>query len=127
MPLSYQRPTSARTVTDLFGIVCTSVDYLPAGNPVDNSKLATRGLYRRFQALSGLAEGDRDSIVEVIDAMVVKHRTTKVMEVVGSWSDQKPREFVEQKLGLPPMKNVLICPRPWVFPVCLCQTSANLL
>ena len=54
----------------------TSVDYLLTGSPVDDTQLASSRLSRRFQALEGLAEGDREAIIQVIDAMVVKHRTS---------------------------------------------------
>ncbi len=48
-----------------------------------STQLASSRLYRRFQALEGLAEGDREAIIKVIDAMVVKHQTTRAMEEVG--------------------------------------------
>lgn len=35
----------------------TSVDYLLTGNPVEDAQLASSRLYRRFQALEGLAAG----------------------------------------------------------------------
>ncbi len=62
----------------------TSVDYLLTGNPMDDAKLGSSRLYRRFQALEGLAEGDREAIIKVIDAMVIKHQTRQMVEEIGS-------------------------------------------
>lgn len=53
----------------------TSVDYLLIGNPVEDAKLGSARLYRRFQALERLAEGDCEAIIKVIDAMVIRHQT----------------------------------------------------
>ena len=74
----------AEMLVKLADALGTSVDYLLTGNPLDSAKLGSFRLYRRFQALEGLAEADREAIIKVIDAMVVKHQTTKVMEEVGS-------------------------------------------
>jgi hypothetical protein len=60
------------------------VDYLLTGNPTDDAKLGSSRLYRRFQALEGLAEGDREAIIKVIDAMIVKHQTTRIVEEIES-------------------------------------------
>jgi len=50
--------------------LATTVDYLLTGNPVEDTKLASTRLFRRFQALETLAEGDHEAIIKVIDAMV---------------------------------------------------------
>jgi hypothetical protein len=59
-------------------------DYLLTGNPMDDAKLGSSRLYRRFQALEGLAEGDREAIIKIIDAMVIKHQTRQMVEEIGS-------------------------------------------
>ena len=46
--------------------------------------LASARLFRRVQALECLAEGDREAIIKVIDAMVVKHRTRQMVEEISS-------------------------------------------
>lgn len=62
----------------------TSVDYLLTGNPVEETKLGSSRLYRRFLALEGLAEPDREAIIKVIDAMVIKHQTRQIVEEIES-------------------------------------------
>ena len=61
-----------------------TVDYPLAGNPVGDMPLAGARLFHRFQALEGLAEGDREAIIKVTDAMVVKHRTRQMVEEISS-------------------------------------------
>ena len=61
-----------------------SSDYLLTGNPVDDTKLASSRLYRRFQALERLAEDDREAIIKVIDAIVIKHQTRQMVEEIES-------------------------------------------
>lgn len=41
----------------------TSVNYLLTGNPVEGAQLASSRPYCRFQALEGLAEGDRKVVI----------------------------------------------------------------
>jgi hypothetical protein len=40
----------------------------------------TRRLFRRFQALESLAEDDREAIIKVIDAMVIKHQAQQMVD-----------------------------------------------
>jgi transcriptional regulator with XRE-family HTH domain len=74
----------AEMLVKLADALGTSVDYLLTGNPIEDSKLASTRLFRRFQALETLAEQDRDAIIRVIDAMVVKHQTTQTLEDISS-------------------------------------------
>ena len=60
------------------------MDYLLTGNPAEDIKLASSRLFRRFQALEGLAEGDRKAIIKVIDAMVIKHQTRQMVDGLSS-------------------------------------------
>ena len=57
------------------------IDDLLTGNPALDSKCASTRLFRRFQARESLAESDRDAVIRVIDAMVVKHRTRLVEDI----------------------------------------------
>ncbi len=74
----------AETLIKLADARGTSVDYLLTGNPVDDTKLASTRLSRRFQALEHLAEDDREAIIKVIDAMVIKHQTRQMVEEIES-------------------------------------------
>jgi transcriptional regulator with XRE-family HTH domain len=74
----------AEMLVKLADALGTSVDYLLTGNPLDEAKLGSSRLYRRFLALEGLAEPDREAIIKVIDAMVVKHQTRQIVEEIGS-------------------------------------------
>jgi len=72
----------AEMLVKLADALATSVDYLLTGNPVADAKLGSARLYRRFQALEGLAEPDREAIIKVIDAMVIKHQTRQIVEEI---------------------------------------------
>lgn len=74
----------AEMLVKLADALGTSVDYLLTCNPLDDAKLGSSRLYGRFQALEGLAEADREAIIKVIDAIVVKHQTMRVVDKVGS-------------------------------------------
>ncbi len=74
----------AEMLVKLADALGTSVDYLLTGNPLDEAKLGSSRLYRRFQALEGLAEGDREAIIKVIDAMVIKHQTRQMVDEISS-------------------------------------------
>jgi hypothetical protein len=54
------------------------------GNPAEDTKLASTRLFRRFQALESLAEDDREAIIKVIDAMVIKHQTRQMVDGLSS-------------------------------------------
>jgi transcriptional regulator with XRE-family HTH domain len=73
----------AEMLVKLADALGTSVDYLLTGSPVDDTQLASSRLFKRFQALEGLAEGDREAIIKVIDAMVIKHQTRQMVEERG--------------------------------------------
>ena len=58
--------------------LATTVDYLLTGNPAEDTKHASTRLFRRFQALESLAEDDREAIIKVINAMVIKHQASSI-------------------------------------------------
>jgi len=74
----------AEMLVKLADALGTSVDYLRTGNPVESARFGSARLYRRFQALESLAEDDREAIIKVIDAMVIKHQTRQMVEENGS-------------------------------------------
>jgi transcriptional regulator with XRE-family HTH domain len=54
----------------------TSMDYLLFGNPSDDATLHNTRLRRRFLAVQELPAEDQETVISVLDAMIVKHRTT---------------------------------------------------
>jgi len=64
--------------------LATTVDYLLTGNPAEDTKLASTRLFRRFQAVESLAEDDREAIIKVIDAMVIKHQTRQMVDGINN-------------------------------------------
>ncbi len=74
----------AEMLVKLADALATTVDYLLTGNPAEDTKLASTRLFRRFQALELLAEDDREAIIKVIDAMVIKHQTRQMVDGLSS-------------------------------------------
>ena len=74
----------AEMLVKLADALATTVDYLLTGNPAEDTKLASTRLFRRFQALESLAEDDREAIIKVIDAMVIKHQTRQMVDGLSS-------------------------------------------
>ncbi|MCU8588485.1 hypothetical protein NYP83_16710 [Erwinia pyrifoliae] len=51
-----------------------TIDYLLTGNPIEDSPLSNSRLFRRFQVLEQLDQGDQDTVIKIIDAMIAKQR-----------------------------------------------------
>ncbi|MEO0443340.1 MAG: helix-turn-helix transcriptional regulator [Pseudomonadota bacterium] len=56
-----------------------TVDYLLTGNPADETPLGSSRLFRRFQELESFDQGDQDTVIKVIDAVITKHRVEGAM------------------------------------------------
>lgn len=61
----------------------TSIDYLITGDPTQNMPLHNTQLMERFKALEGFDTDERDTVIKLIDAMIVKHRVESAMLPVG--------------------------------------------
>ena len=53
---------------------------LLTGATADASPLRNKQLLERFQALEQFSSDDRDAVIRLIDAMIVKHRVEGVLE-----------------------------------------------
>ena len=67
-------------LVQLAEIFQTSVDYLLTGESTGESPLRNKQLLERFQALEQFGSDDRDAVIRLIDAMIVKHRVEGVLE-----------------------------------------------
>ncbi len=63
----------------------TTVDYLLAGNSVEEMPLGNTRLFRRFQAVEDFDPEDQEAVIKLIDAMIAKH---KMQTTLTSLDDQ---------------------------------------
>ncbi len=61
----------------------TSIDFLVTGDPTQNVPLHNTQLLERFKALEGFNSQDQETVVRLIDAMIVKHRVETAMQPLG--------------------------------------------
>lgn len=71
----------------------TSVDYLPTGNPIEDSPLANSRLFQRFKMLEDMNPSDREAIITLIDAMITKHQ---VEDTITPVKEEAPHQ---RKIG----------------------------
>jgi transcriptional regulator with XRE-family HTH domain len=60
-----------------------TVDHLLTGNPIEDSPLASIGLFRRFKVLENLNQDDQTIVIKIIDAMIAKQRMEEALEPVS--------------------------------------------
>jgi transcriptional regulator with XRE-family HTH domain len=70
----------AEKLVQLAEIFETSVDYLLTGDQTEARPLHSKQLLERFQALEHFESEDREAVIRLIDAMIVKHRVEGVLE-----------------------------------------------
>lgn len=61
-------------LVQLSEILNTSVDYLLTGAPGDNVPLSNTRLLDRFRALEASEADDRETVIKLIDALIVRRR-----------------------------------------------------
>lgn len=61
----------------------TTVDYLVTGDPAQNMPLHNTQLLERFKALEAFNSRDQETVIQLIDAMIVKHRVESAIQPVG--------------------------------------------
>jgi transcriptional regulator with XRE-family HTH domain len=62
----------------------TTVDYLVTGDPAQNVPLHNTQLLERFKALEGFNAQDQETVIKLIDAMIVKQRVESAVQPVGA-------------------------------------------
>ncbi len=58
----------------------TTVDYLLTGNRTDEKPLHNLRLLERFQALEGFDAEDQETVIKLLDAMIVKNKVEGVIK-----------------------------------------------
>ena len=73
----YEGGTNAPPLDKLLALASvleTSVDYLITGNLSDNLPIHNTRLIQRFQELEAFSSEDQETVIKLIDAMIVKRR-----------------------------------------------------
>ncbi len=52
----------------------TTVDYLLAGNPAEETPLGNTRLFKRFKAVEDFESADQETVISLIDAMIAKRQ-----------------------------------------------------
>jgi len=63
--------------------LATTVDYLVAGDPAQNVPVHNTQLLERFKALEGFNAQDQETVIRLIDAMIIKQRAESAVQPVG--------------------------------------------
>lgn len=72
----------AETLIKLAETLDTTVDYLLTGNPIKEEPLASTNLFRRFKTLETLSDEDRNTVINVIDAIIAKRQVENAIKPV---------------------------------------------
>ena len=67
----------------------TTEDYLVTGDPSRNVPLHNTRMLERFKALEGFNVNDRETVIKLIDAMLVKQRVESAVLPVGKGSTKR--------------------------------------
>lgn len=63
-------------------VLDTDLDYLVTGNRSEGAPLRSTRLLERFRALEDFGADDRETVLKLIDAMIVKHRVEGALGAV---------------------------------------------
>lgn len=61
----------------------TTIDYLLTGNRMEDSPLHNLRLLERFQALEDFSNEDQETVIKLIDAMIVKNKVEGAIKPFG--------------------------------------------
>lgn len=61
----------------------TSIDYLVTGNLAEGMPIHNTRLIQRFQELEGFNPDDQETVIKLIDALIVKRRVEGAVKVAG--------------------------------------------
>ncbi len=64
----------AEMLIKLADALATTVDFLLTGNPAEEIPLSNARLFKRFKAVEDFDGADQETIISLIDAMIVKRR-----------------------------------------------------
>ena len=67
------------TMADIFGV---TLDYLITGDHSKKSPLYNKRLLERFKALEAFSDDDQETIIKLIDAMILKQRVEGAVQPV---------------------------------------------
>jgi transcriptional regulator with XRE-family HTH domain len=71
-------------LVELAEVFDTTVDFLVTGNETDTRPLHNRRLLERFRALETFEADDQETVIKLIDAMIVKHRAESAVKPLES-------------------------------------------
>lgn len=74
---------SAELLVQIADRLKVSLDYLLTGYKNDDAPLQDTRLLERLAILQELAPKDKETIIEIIDAMIVKHKAGDLLKPVG--------------------------------------------
>ena len=80
----YEGGTNAPPLDKLHSLASaleTSIDYLVTGHLTEHMPLHNTRLIQRFQELEGFAPDDQETVIKLIDAMIVKRRVEGAVSV----------------------------------------------
>lgn len=64
----------------------TTIDYLLTGNRTEEIALRNSKIMERFKALEDFPALDQETVINVIDAMIIKHRVENVFKPISEFS-----------------------------------------
>ncbi len=64
-------------------VLDVTVDYLLTGDRVEQRPLHNTRLLERFRALETASQEDRETVIKLIDALIVRHRVESAVRPVG--------------------------------------------
>ena len=73
----------ADKLVDLAGLLDTTTDYLLTGSTSEAAPLQNRKLLERLRVLESFTPEDQDTVIKLIDAMIVKHQVTGTIHQIN--------------------------------------------
>ncbi|ETO49987.1 XRE family transcriptional regulator [Yersinia pestis S3] len=74
-------PPADKLIT-LAELLVTSIDYLLLGSSNETSSIRNTRLLERFKALSQCQPEEQETVIKLIDAVIVKHRVESALQPV---------------------------------------------
>ena len=74
----------AEKLIELAHLLDTSVDYLLSGDDTENNSLHNTRLIKRFRELEQFDADDQETVIKVLDAMIMKNKIQGAMSPLDS-------------------------------------------